>query len=71
MGLFGLSGIVEPESLGFRYNIAMKKLSKQGVIGLTVFVLGLLFIVLGLLQGDYAEILRKAILICYECIGIG
>jgi len=64
-------GITASEGLRFRYNIAMKKLSRQGVIGLTVFMLGLLFIVLGLLQGDYAEILRKAILICYECIGIG
>jgi len=49
----------------------MLKKSKHAFIGLAVLLLGLFFIVLGLLQGDYDEILRKAILICYECIGIG
>ncbi len=29
------------------------------------------FIVLGLLQGEFSEILNKAVRICLECMGIG
>ncbi|MDR1082541.1 MAG: hypothetical protein LBL27_01565 [Coriobacteriales bacterium] len=36
-----------------------------------LLALALLFIVLGLAQGDALDTLRKAALICFECIGIG
>ena len=49
----------------------MKKLSKQTALCLVILGVGIVFIVLGLLQGDFADVLRKAILICFECIGIG
>ena len=33
--------------------------------------LGIVFVVLGILQGGYRDTLIKAIMICLECIGIG
>ena len=33
--------------------------------------IGILFWVLGIFQGQFADIFRKAVLICLECIGIG
>jgi len=32
---------------------------------------GILFLLIGLLQGQFAVIWQKAVLICLECIGIG
>ncbi|MGI6544959.1 MAG: CD1871A family CXXC motif-containing protein [Fastidiosipilaceae bacterium] len=36
-----------------------------------VFAVGALLIVLGVLNGDIVQLLRKATKICLECIGIG
>lgn len=44
---------------------------KRRVVQAAVGVLGVLALVLGLLQGDYTDTLRKAIMICMECIGLG
>lgn len=33
--------------------------------------LGILFLVTGILQGQFAIIWKKAVMICMECIGIG
>lgn len=33
--------------------------------------LGLLFLILGYTNDQFADIFRKAIMICLECIGIG
>lgn len=33
--------------------------------------LGVLFTVIGALQGQFAVICKKAVMICMECIGIG
>lgn len=38
---------------------------------LPLLALGLVLIVVGLMQGGFSDVLRKAALICYECIGIG
>lgn len=32
---------------------------------------GILFLGIGILQGQFAVIWRKAVMICMECIGIG
>jgi len=32
---------------------------------------GVILLALGLIQGDALEILKKAVLVCMECIGIG
>ena len=38
----------------------------------TIFlIIGVSMMLLGLLRGEALEILRKAIVVCMECIGIG
>lgn len=41
------------------------------VIRIALFVLAATLLIIGLLGGDYRDVLRKAIRICHECIGIG
>ena len=36
-----------------------------------VFAIAMVFIFIGVAQGDMAVVLRKAIRICLECIGVG
>ena len=38
---------------------------------LTVFVVAIVFIVLGIFNGGVGDVLMKAINICAECIGLG
>ena len=45
----------------------MKKIPKWS-IGVA---LGVVFLVIGAFDGQLAEIYRKAVMICLECIGIG
>ena len=45
----------------------MKKVPKWS-IGVA---LGIIFLVLGAFSDQFAEIYRKAVMICLECIGIG
>ena len=40
-------------------------------LAVTVFVLGGVFMVIGVLRGEALEVLQKATIICLECIGIG
>lgn len=37
----------------------------------TLITLGLIFTVVGVWRGEAAVVLRKAIFICMECIGLG
>ena len=39
--------------------------------GWVLLVLGALLTAVGLLQGQYASVLAKAVRICMECVGIG
>ena len=41
------------------------------IVSYTLLITALVFIVVGILQGDYMDTLFKAALICLECIGIG
>lgn len=54
-----------------RYNNAMKKLFGKIPLWLVVLALGITFIIVGIFQGGFDDTLRKAALVCYECIGIG
>ena len=49
----------------------MKQLAKRIPWCLVVLVLAAILIALGIAQGDFQDTLRKAALVCYECIGIG
>lgn len=36
-----------------------------------VLIIGAVFTLWGLIDGGFADVLHKAMLICYECMGIG
>jgi hypothetical protein len=38
---------------------------------ISVFLAGLLFLAYGLFRGEAEVVLRKAVTVCLECIGIG
>lgn len=40
-------------------------------VRIAILIIGLTFIILGVLNGGYSDVLGKAINICYECIGLG
>lgn len=39
--------------------------------GVLLLILGIVFVGIGLARGEHTLVLRKAIRICLECIGIG
>lgn len=41
------------------------------VVRMTLLVLAILLVAAGLADGGYRDVLNKAMLICYECMGIG
>ena len=45
----------------------MKKL----VLKIALFILSAALITAGLLSGGFKDVRNKAVMICYECIGIG
>lgn len=49
----------------------LRKISGKNRMRVLVFLTGVICLTAGLLNGGYQDALRKAILICLECIGIG
>ena len=47
------------------------KRSHVHIIRATAIAVALAFILLGAMQGDHSIVLRKAMRICLECIGVG
>lgn len=45
--------------------------NKKNTVAAVIFVLGILFIGIGVWTGEHVTVLQKAIRICLECIGIG
>ncbi|MCR5330590.1 MAG: hypothetical protein K6E62_05295 [Lachnospiraceae bacterium] len=39
--------------------------------GMIIILASLLLIAVGLLQGQFSDVLHKAVQICLECIGVG
>jgi hypothetical protein len=44
---------------------------RKNLPGLLVFLAGAAFLLFGLWRGEAAVVLRKAVYVCLECIGIG
>jgi len=44
---------------------------KKRVVQIIIFAAGVVLMTLGIFRGELAEILRKGVTICLECIGIG
>jgi hypothetical protein len=49
----------------------MRVFGKATVLVVALVVLAVALIVLGVVQGDALDTWRKAVRICFECIGIG
>jgi len=41
------------------------------IVQLCLLIIGITFLVVGIFQGDALMVLKKAVLVCLECIGIG
>ena len=49
----------------------LSNFNRHSFLKTVVLLLGIVMMVIGLHRGEALEILRKAIVICLECIGIG
>ena len=54
-----------------RHNAAAKAEKRRRFLFAAAFLLGAAFLVYGISRGEVAIVLKKAIYICLECIGIG
>jgi hypothetical protein len=51
--------------------IKKSSIHKNGIVRIGVFITGILFIFAGILRNEVGIVLKKAVSICLECIGIG
>lgn len=49
----------------------MHKFVRKNKIGLIILTLGILSVSFGVYRGEHLTVLKKSIIICLECIGIG
>ena len=43
----------------------------RNIVMAALLIAGIILMTIGILQGELSAIMRKAVLICFECIGIG
>lgn len=49
----------------------MKKRIKSGYLKYPLLVLSLIFLIFGMIRQEHLTVLKKAVNICMECIGVG
>ena len=49
----------------------MRSVNKKMTIRIAILVVSAVLLVMGLQSGGFRDVKNKAIMICYECIGIG
>jgi len=49
----------------------MNLLEKTNKIRLVIFILAIIFIIIGIFNGSMSDVLIKASKLCTECIGLG
>jgi len=49
----------------------IKSIKMRFILRAVIIAAGLLFMCIGIWQGELTAIMRKAVVICMECIGIG
>ena len=52
-------------------SIKMRSVNKKMPIRIAILVVSIVLLVMGLQSGGFRDVKNKAIMICYECIGIG
>ena len=52
-------------------SIKMRSLNKQALIRALVLAAAIVFLTMGLKDGGFRDVKNKAVMICYECMGIG
>lgn len=49
----------------------INNIERNTILSITVFAISLIFIYIGVMRDEQLTVLKKAINICLECIGIG
>jgi len=48
-----------------------KYVNLRNMIMIFTIVIGIVLMIVGIIQGELTAVMRKAVIICFECIGIG
>jgi hypothetical protein len=59
--------IMTPPRVKLRWGTFMKK----KIISYAILLLAVVFIIVGVMQSGYQDTLRRAAVVCLECVGIG
>lgn len=49
----------------------MNKINARGYLKYPLLILSILFITIGMIRQEHLTVLKKAVNICLECIGVG